>query len=93
MLYPPELRARSLNGNKRRAAAMIKAAMDRNQMLVPALANVPTIIMVVIGILLDRRNIGALRSHMDACAASLTRLENTFARFDQKLAAGLDRAC
>jgi hypothetical protein len=58
--------------------------MDRNQMLVPALANVPTIITVLIGILLERRNIDALHSHMDACEASLTRIENIFARFDQK---------
>jgi hypothetical protein len=63
--------------------------MDRNQMLVLALANVPTIITVI---LRERRNVDALHSHMDACEASLKRIENIFARFDQKFDAGLDRA-
>ena len=50
--------------------------MDRNQMLVLALANVPTIITVLIGILLNNGRLTDLNSRMTAFETRLTRLDD-----------------
>jgi hypothetical protein len=50
--------------------------MDRNQMLVLALANVPTIITVLIGILLNNGRLTDLNSRMAAFETRLTRMDD-----------------
>jgi len=70
-----------------------KQAMDHNQMLVAALANVPTIITVLIGILINNSRMTDLNSrmtdlgaHMHTFEGRLTNLENKFdTRFDMLL--------
>jgi len=67
--------------------------MDHNQMLVAALANVPTIITVLIGILINNSRMTDLNSrmtdlgaHMHTFEGRLTNLENKFdTRFDMLL--------
>ena len=57
--------------------------MDHNQVLVLALANVPTIITVLIGILLNNGRLNDLNSRMTSIENRLTNLENKFdTRFD-----------
>ena len=50
--------------------------MDRNQMFVLALANVPTIITVLIGILLSNGRLTDLNSRMTAFETRLTRMDD-----------------
>ena len=60
--------------------------MDRNQMLVLALANVPTILTVLIGILLNNGRFGDLNSRMAAFESRLGGFEGRLAHIDNKLA-------
>ena len=57
--------------------------MDRNQMLVLALANVPTIITVLIGILLNNGRLGDLSGYIRSIDTRLTNIET---KFDSRLA-------
>jgi len=50
--------------------------MDRNQMLVLALANVPTIITVLIGILLNNGRLTDMNSRMEALEMRLTHVNS-----------------
>lgn len=52
--------------------------MDRNQMLVLALANVPTIITVLIGIQLNNGRLNDLTGYVRSLNARLTNLDNKF---------------
>lgn len=57
--------------------------MDHNQILILALSNVPTIITVLIGILINNARITDLNSRMTSMENRLTNLENKFdTRFD-----------
>ena len=57
--------------------------MDKNQMLVLALANVPTIITVLIGILLNNGRLNDLNSRFAGLEARFSNLEHKFdTRFD-----------
>jgi hypothetical protein len=58
--------------------------MDRNQMLVLALANVPTIVTVLIGILLNNGRLTDLNSRMAAFEMRLTHMDNKLASLEQK---------
>jgi uncharacterized coiled-coil protein SlyX len=58
--------------------------MDRNQMLVLALANVPTIITVLIGILLNNRRLTDMNSRMAALEMRLTHMDNKLTTLEQK---------
>lgn len=57
--------------------------MDKNQILVLALANVPTIITVLIGILLNNGRLGDLSSYIRSIDIRLTNIES---KFDSRLA-------
>jgi hypothetical protein len=74
MLYPPELRALG----SMVASAILSAAMDKNQVFVLLLAQVPTILTVLIGILVHRRKLANL-------SALMTSFESAMSRFEQKL--------
>ena len=57
--------------------------MDRNQILVLALANVPTMITVLIGILINNARVSDLNARMGSVETRLTNLEHKFdTRFD-----------
>jgi hypothetical protein len=58
--------------------------MDRNQMLVLALANVPTIITVLIGILLTNGRLTDMNSRMAALEMRLTHMDNKLTSLEQK---------
>ena len=58
--------------------------MDRNQMLVLALANVPTIITVLIGILLNNGRLNDLNARMGSFESRLTGFESRLNSFEQK---------
>ena len=65
--------------------------MDRNQMLVLALANVPTIITVLIGILLNNGRLNDLSGYVRSLDARLTNLDHKFdTRFDLLLSKVVD---
>jgi len=72
-------------------AAILEVRMDKNQMLVLALANVPTFITVLIGILVSNGRLSDLSSRMTALESRLTNLENKFdTRFDLLLSKVVD---
>jgi hypothetical protein len=58
--------------------------MDHNQILVLALANVPTIITVLIGILLNNGRLTDLNSRMTSMENRFTNLENRLTNLDHK---------
>ncbi|HEV2200622.1 MAG TPA: hypothetical protein VGR73_12435 [Bryobacteraceae bacterium] len=60
--------------------------MDRSQMLVLALANVPTIITVLIGILLNNGRLNDLNARMGSFDGRLAGLEGRLATLDGRLA-------
>ena len=65
--------------------------MDRNQMLVLALANVPTIITVLIGILINNGRFADMGARMMGLESRLTNLEHKFdTRFDLLLSKVVD---
>lgn len=65
--------------------------MDKNQILVLALANVPTIITVLIGILLNNGRLSDLNSRFGSVESRLSSLENKFdTRFDLLLSKVID---
>jgi hypothetical protein len=65
--------------------------MDRNQMLVLALANVPTILTVLIGILLNNGRLNDLTGYVRSLDARLTNLDNKLdTRFDLLLSKVVD---
>ena len=96
MLYPPELRARIIHGNNAvRVRALNRytegSSMDKNQILVLALANVPTIITVLIGILLNNGRLSDLNSRFASLESRFSSLENKFdTRFDLLLSKVID---
>jgi len=57
--------------------------MDRTQLYILALANVPTMITVLLGILINNARTGDLNSRMASMEGRLTNLSNKFdTRFD-----------
>jgi flagellar capping protein FliD len=58
--------------------------MDRSQMLVLALANVPTIITVLIGILLSNGRLNDLNARMTSFESRLDSLEQRVTALDHK---------
>jgi hypothetical protein len=64
--------------------------MDRNQMLVLALANVPTIITVLIGILLNNGRLTDMNSRMAALEMRLTHMDNKLTTLEQKFGTRFD---
>jgi len=65
--------------------------MDKNQLLVLALANVPTIITVLIGILLNNGRLSDLNSRFASLETRLSSLEHKFdTRFDLLLSKVID---
>jgi hypothetical protein len=65
--------------------------MDKNQILVLALANVPTIITVLIGILLNNGRLSDLNSRFAGLESRFSSLENKFdTRFDLLLSKVID---
>ena len=62
----------------------ILRSVDKNQMLVLALANVPTIITVLIGILLNNGRINDLNSRFSSMETRFTGLERKFENLDHK---------
>ena len=58
--------------------------MDVNQILMLALANVPTIITVLIGILLNNGRLTDLNSRMLSLEGRMTNLENRLTNLDNK---------
>jgi len=65
--------------------------MDHNQMLVLALANVPTILTVLIGILLNNGRLNDLTGYVRSLDARLTNLHNKLdTRFDLLLSKVVD---
>jgi hypothetical protein len=64
----------------------ILKAMDRNQMFVLALANVPTIITVLIGILLNNGRFNDLNGRMGSFESRLTSMDSRLASVDGRLA-------
>jgi hypothetical protein len=65
--------------------------MDHNQMLVLALANVPTILTVLIGILLNYGRLNDLAGYVRSVDARLTNLDNKLdTRFDLLLSKVVD---
>ena len=65
--------------------------MDRNQMLVLALANVPTILTVLIGILLNNGRLNDLTGYVRSLDTRLTNLHNKLdTRFDLLLSKVVD---
>jgi hypothetical protein len=61
-----------------------KQAMDRNQMLVLALANVPTILTVLIGILLNNGRLTDLNWRMAAFEMHLAHMDSKLASLEHK---------
>jgi len=59
--------------------------MDRNQMLVLALANVPTILTVLIGILLNNGRLNDLNARISSFDSRLANFDNRLANLDNKL--------
>lgn len=70
----------------RNILALYRRRMDRNQMLVLALANVPTIITVLIGILLNNGRLTDLNGRMSSFDNRLANFDNRLANFDNRLA-------
>jgi hypothetical protein len=67
----------------RGAARYTQSSMDYNRILVLALANVPTMITVLIGILLNNARISDLNTRMTSMENRLTNLDHKFdTRFD-----------
>jgi hypothetical protein len=65
--------------------------MDHNQMLVLALANVPTILTVLIGILLNNGRLNDLTGYVRSLDARLTNVDNKLdTRFDLLLSKVVD---
>ena len=65
--------------------------MDKNQMLVLALANVPTIITVLIGILLNNGRLNDLNSRFTGLETRFSNMEHKFdTRFDLLLSKVVD---
>jgi hypothetical protein len=65
--------------------------MDKNQMLVLALANVPTIITVLIGILLNNGRLNDLNSRFSGLETRFSNMEHKFdTRFDLLLSKVVD---
>jgi len=65
--------------------------MDKNQILVLAVANVPTIITVLIGILLNNGRLNDLNSRFTSIESRFTTLEHKFdTRFDLLLSKVID---
>jgi hypothetical protein len=65
--------------------------MDHNQMLVLALANVPTILTVLIGILLNNGRLNDLTGYVRSLDTRLTNLDNKLdTRFDLLLSKVVD---
>ena len=65
--------------------------MDHNQIHVLALANVPTILTVLIGILLNNRRLNDLTGYVRSLDARLTNLDNKLdTRFDLLLSKVVD---
>lgn len=58
--------------------------MDRNQMIALALANVPTIITVLIGILLNNGRLSDLNSRMNSFDARLASMDNKLTTIEGK---------
>jgi hypothetical protein len=92
MLYPPELRARKFDGSIRYTQSN---EMDHSQMLVLALANMPTIITVLIGILLNNgrlsdlnnrltSSLGTMENRFGSMESTLSNFENRLTNLDQK---------
>ena len=65
------------NAVQAHAIAILKS-VDKNQMLVLALANVPTIITVLIGILLNNGRLNDLNSRFSGLETRFTGMENKF---------------
>ena len=60
--------------------------MDQNQIFVLALANVPTMLAVLIGILINNARLGDLARRIDGLESRFTNLEHKFdLRFDMLL--------
>jgi hypothetical protein len=86
MLYPPELRARYQNGNNLRASrAIIGPTLDHSTYIAAALASVPTIITVLIGILLNNGRFTDLNSRMTAFESRMQSFDNRLTGIDNKL--------
>ena len=58
--------------------------MDRNSILVLALANVPTILTVLIGILLNNGRLNDLNSRMTSLETKMSGFDNRLTHMDQK---------
>jgi len=58
--------------------------MDKNQILVLALANVPTILTVLIGILLNNGRFTDLNSRMTSFEAKMSGFDNRLTHMEQK---------
>ena len=83
MLYPPELRARYQNGNNLRASrAIIGPTLDHSTYIAAALASVPTIITVLIGILLNNGRFTDLNSRMTAFESRMRSFDNRLTGID-----------
>src|SRR5580698_5806939 len=86
MLYPPELRARYQNGNNLHASrAIIGPTLDHSTYIAAALASVPTIITVLIGILLNNGRFTGLNSRMTAFESRMQSFDNRLTGIDKKL--------
>ena len=59
--------------------------MDHNQILVLALANVPTMIAVLIGILLNNGRIGDLHSRMGSFESRMASMDGRLASIENRL--------
>ena len=68
----------------RQAAEDILKAMDRNQIFVLALANVPTIITVLIGMLLNNGRLNDLNARMSSMDSRLASMDNRISALDRK---------
>jgi len=64
--------------------------MDRNQIFVLALANVPTIITVLIGILLNNGRLNDLNGRMGSLASRLSSMDNRISSLDHKFETRFD---
>ena len=70
---------------------ILEAAMDKSQMIVLAVANLPTMITVLIGILLNNGRITDLNSRMASIENRMTNLEHKFdTRFELLLSKVVD---
>jgi hypothetical protein len=86
MLYPPELRARYEDGNNAAACgAILEAPMDHSTWIAAGLVNVPTIITVFIGILLNNGRLTDLNSRMTAFEGRMQSFDNRLTAMDNKL--------